>query len=410
MKTLVQYINESFDRFYKLSEQDKNTLLRLDLEYHLLFEKFSLEQVHFMNVTNSSKEIERIVDKFHKNEDFDLNIKYEKSKFEDKQFCDDLIEKLNNLRHQFYSLNCYLSKFYIENIEEKIASIDFFRSYIKNPDTRSKFITKPSETVYTEAIKILKENKFQEVKKLDKQFQRDFTPEESQKRLQKIIDKHGYGWKVIIDDNMIPRMSVRPYKEFRISRNNQFSEVDLQSLEVHEIEVHTARKYYGLQTGLFLFLYGLNGNNTLDEGIAIYNSLHKTKTPKPNILFYTAIKIVMLYHLDDMTNLEIFKFVKDLTNAPDNVIALSLIRINRVANDTILFNSSANSDSVDRDYLTGYLMVKEMSDDEREELIKYPIGPAQIYELDNIKKFLKVNKFEPLNYTRSEENDNGEAY
>ena len=363
-----------------------------------------------MNVTNSSKEIERIVDLFHKNKDFDLNIKYEKSKFEDKQFCDDLIEKLNNLRHEFYSLNCYLSKFYIENIEEKIASIDFFRAYIKNPNTRSKFITKPSENVYTEAIKILKENKFQEVKKLDKQFQRDFTPEESQKRLQKIIDKHGYGWKVIIDDNMIPRMSVRPYKEFRISRNNQFSEVDLQSLEVHEIEVHTARKYYGLQTGLFLFLYGLNGNNTLDEGIAIYNSLHKTKTPKPNILFYNAIKIVMLYHLDDMTNLEIFKFVKDLTNAPDNVIALSLIRINRVANDTILFNSSANSDSVDRDYLTGYLMVKEMADDEREQLIKYPIGPAQIYELENIKKFLKVNKFEPLNYTRSEENDNGEAY
>ena len=142
----------------------------------------------------------------------------------------------------------------------------------------------------------------------------------------------------------------------------------------------------------------INGNNTFDEGIAIYNSLHKCKNQKPNIMFYIAIKIVMLYHLDDMDALEIFKFVKDLTGAPDKVIAKSLIRINRAANHTTLFHSSANSDSVDRDYLTGYMMVRDMSEDERQELIKYPIGPAQMYELDNIKKFLKVNKFEPLEY------------
>lgn len=398
MIPLTQYITESFDRYLEMSPKDKQMLLKLDKKFHKYMEEFCHEQVHFMNVANLKEEMERIVKKVEKNEDFEVKIKPEKNKFEDEYFCHRLAEAFQELRHEFTTLNCFLSKYYIELCEEKIRQIDFFNTYYKKKNLKPKYNTKPSKRVYDEAVKILKKHKFQKVDKMDKKFQRNVSPEKSQKRLQKAIDDRGLDWKVVIDDNMVPRMSVRPYREFRISRTNLFSEVDLQSLEVHEVEVHTARKHWGLQTGLYLFLYGLNGNNTFDEGIAIYNSLHKCKNQKPNIMFYIAIKIVMLYHLDDMGALEIFKFVKDLTGAPDKVIAKSLIRINRAANHTTLFHSSANSDSVDRDYLTGYMMVRDMSEEERQELIKYPIGPAQMYELDNIKKFLKVNKFEPLEY------------
>ena len=398
MIPLTQYITESFDRYLEMSPKDKQTLLKLDKKFHKYMEEFCHEQVHFMNVANLKEEVERIVKKVEKNEDFEVKIKPEKNKFEDEYFCHRLAEAFQELRHEFTTLNCFLSKYYIELCEEKIRQIDFFNTYYKKKNLKPKYNTKPSKRVYDEAVKILKKHKFQKVDKMDKKFQRNVSPEKSQKRLQKAIDDRGLNWKVVIDDNMVPRMSVRPYREFRISRTNLFSEVDLQSLEVHEVEVHTARKHWGLQTGLYLFLYGLNGNNTFDEGIAIYNSLHKCKNQKPNIMFYIAIKIVMLYHLDDMDDLEIFKFVKNLTGAPDKVIAKSLVRINRAANHTTLFHSSANSDSVDRDYLTGYMMVRDMSEEERQELIKYPIGPAQMYELDNIKKFLKVNKFEPLEY------------
>lgn len=398
MITLSQYITESFDRYMELSKKDKQMLLKLDKRFHKYMEEFAHEQVHFMNVANLQDEVDRIVKKVERGEDFEVKIKPEKNKFEDEYFCHCLSEAFQELRHDFTTLNCFLSKYYIELCEEKIRQIDFFNTYYKKKNLKPKYNTKPSKRVYDEAVKILKKHKFQKVDKMDKKYQRNVSPEKSQKRLQKAIDDRGLGWKVVIDDNMVPRMSVRPYREFRISRTNLFSEVDLQSLEVHEVEVHTARKHWGLQTGLYLFLYGLNGNNTFDEGIAIYNSLHKCKNQKPNILFYIAIKIVMLYHLDDMDALEIFKFVKDLTGAPDKVIAKSLIRINRSANHTTLFHSSANSDSVDRDYLTGYMMVRDMTEEERQELIKYPIGPAQMYELDNIKKFLKVNNFEPLEY------------
>jgi hypothetical protein len=37
-----------------------------------------------------------------------------------------------------------------------------------------------------------------------------------------------------------------------------------------------------------------------------------------------------------------------------------------------------------------------MSDEERDDILKYNIGPDQMDDLDNIKAFLEVNEFEPL--------------
>ena len=62
---------------------------------------------------------------------------------------------------------------------------------------------------------------------------------------------------------------------------------------------------------------------------------------------------------------------------------------------TILKALSPINDS-SKDYLEGYERVKNMSENEREELIHYTIGPDQLFELDKIKEFLKVNKFKPL--------------
>lgn len=398
MITLSRYITESFDRYMELSKKDKQTLLKLDKKFHKYMEEFAHEQVHFMNVANLQEEVDRIVKKVERGEDFEVKIKPEKNKFEDEYFCHRLSEAFQELRHEFTTLNCFLSKYYIELCEEKLRQIDFFATYYKKKNLKPKYNTMPSKRVYEEAVKILKKHKFQKVSRMDKKYQRNVSPEKSQKRLQKSIDDRGLGWTVVIDDNMVPRMSVRPYREFRISRTNLFSEVDLQSLEVHEVEVHTARKHWGMQTGLYLFLYGLGGSNIFDEGIAIYNSLHKCKNQKPNILFYVAIKIVIAYHLYDMDALELFNYIKQLTDAPDRVIAKQMVRVNRCMDNSILFFGTANFGSADQDYLNGYMMVRDMTEEERQELIKYPIGPAQMYELDNIKKFLKVNNFEPLEY------------
>lgn len=47
-------------------------------------------------------------------------------------------------------------------------------------------------------------------------------------------------------------------------------------------------------------------------------------------------------------------------------------------------------------YLSGFELVSEMDNKMRNDILHYNIGPDQKYELDNIKEFLKVNKFKPL--------------
>jgi hypothetical protein len=92
-----------------------------------------------------------------------------------------------------------------------------------------------------------------------------------------------------------------------------------------------------------------------------------------------------------MSNLELFNFIRELTNAPDNVIILAMIRASRIFSFNRLFASSS-----DEDYLTGYLMVKDMTEDQRKDLLKYNIGPQQLHEIGLIKKFLRENKFKPI--------------
>ena len=47
-------------------------------------------------------------------------------------------------------------------------------------------------------------------------------------------------------------------------------------------------------------------------------------------------------------------------------------------------------------YLNGYQLVNKMDDKMRDDILHYNIGPDQLFELENIKEFLKVNKFKPL--------------
>lgn len=392
MKQLYDYLTESFDAMLKLSNDDKNKLIELDAKFNELADEYEKEHIHFANVTNSDEVVENILKAIkEKKEKYDIGIKYEKSKIEDDKWCDKYIKEINDLKLQFIDLGCYLTKFYIYRINKIIEQILFFREYIKDPNYKGEVRNRPSKKMYLEAIKLLKENPFEDIKELEKKdedYKQIYTPEQSKKILQKEIDKLGYGWKVVIDGNMVPRMSVRPYREFRINANNKFSKVDLESLKVHEIAVHVARKYNALQSGLYLFIHGLKGNNVYDEGLAIYNSLNKVDKQKPNILFFICMKIVILYELHTKGIYSAYKKMKEILDVEDRRIALAILRASRIYIYTPLGNYST-----DEDYLDGYLRVKKMSEKDRERLLELPIGPDQLFELDTLEKFIKINKF-----------------
>lgn len=395
MENLYNFILENFDNSLKLSDKDKARLIELDNKFNELADIYEKEHIHYANITNMDEAVDSVLIAVKNNDKkFKLHLDYEKSNIENDKWCEDFIDKINKLKIEFIDLNCYLTKFYIYRINKIIEQITFLNQYTKDNKILTKVKNYPSMRLYKEAVKLIKDNPYvdkNELIKKDKDYKQIYTPEESQKILQKEIDKYGYGWKVVIDKNMVPRMSVRPYREFRINANNNFSKVDLESLKVHEVAVHVARKYNALQSGLYLFIHGLKGNNVYDEGLAIYNSLNKVNKPKPNILFYICMKIILLYHMHTSNIINAFNHIKKLTGIDDRKIALAIVRASRIYIYTPLGNYST-----DEDYLDGYLRVKDMSEEDRKKLLEIPIGPDQLFEIDTLKKFINVNKFDPI--------------
>ena len=101
----------------------------------------------------------------------------------------------------------------------------------------------------------------------------------------------------------------------------------------------------------------------------------------------------------DMDFIELFDWLVKETKTDQNkdiiefTVFKNLCRFKRVVKDCSLYGGDAISES---DYFCGYMLVKDMTDEQRQDLIRYNIGPGQIDELDDIKKFFSINKFKPL--------------
>ena len=140
-------------------------------------------------------------------------------------------------------------------------------------------------------------------------------------------------------------------------------------------------------------VFGLDEANDFDEGIAVYNSLHRVKIRKPNILFNISMKTYVASMIPNKTFYEIFDICHEEFPAIDTKVLFKTIsRFKRELGDCSLLGGNGD----DQSYLCGYLKVKDMTQKQRDELIRYNIGPNQLAELDDIKEFFAVNKFKPL--------------
>ena len=74
------------------------------------------------------------------------------------------------------------------------------------------------------------------------------------------------------------------------------------------------------------------------------------------------------------------------------IIFKTILRFKREIVDCSIIGGNGD----DMSYFVGYQIVKNMTDAERDDILKYNIGPDQIKDLPDIKKFLKLNKFESL--------------
>ena len=192
---------------------------------------------------------------------------------------------------------------------------------------------------------------------------------------------------------MLPRVGVKENKEVLVRTDAVFSEEDIDGLIQHELKGHVGRRYYGLKTGLYLFLYGLYNRNYLDEGLAVWNSLNLVKKIKPNVLYNIAMKYIVVYNINNLHFGELFDLCRSISKEiPDDKLFKIIARAKRDIQDMSLLGGWADNAS----YFTGYQLVKKMTDNERDDILKWNIGPDQIKDLPKIKQFFKLNKFESL--------------
>ena len=386
MISLNKYLLDSFDKKLILSEEDKAKLIELDREYNDLV---SLKRKGFneKDVRNLKEEMNKFFEARKRGEKYFPILDLGECEYD----TDGIIDKANALLTKFINFpQCFLSGYYIACIERILGWCKFYIDK-KNGIPRKWTNCTISPSTYYKALETLKNSTFESDGQLDRNIDSDGAAE----MVEKALDELGYEWKVSLEPNMIARMNVLPNGIIRISKTAKFNSADIEGLIAHEIKGHIGRRVWGKKTGLYIFVHGLRGRSTLDEGLAVWNSINLVNTKKPNVMFNIALKCVIAYLKFRMDFCDLFDFIKNLHikgNPSDEVIFKSIVRAKRENIDTSLLGGVSD----DSDYFIGYNMVKNMTDKQREDILKYNVGPIQLKDIPKIKKFFKLNKFEPI--------------
>lgn len=386
MKELKDYIQNAFYPNMKLTESQKQILIRFDRKYNDVIMKFRDEH-NGKDILNFKKEKEKFLKEYHKGNKYFPLLEFNKDKIhplEMKKEFEDLLLELESIH-----FDCILWKYYKQLLNFYLYVCDHLE---KKYDKKYFTVTYPtiiSDESYKKALNILKTKKY--IKNVKDG--RDIDSKEAKRYIEDAIKECGYDWKVEIHDNMIPRMNVLPNKIVRINKNAKFSKIDIEGLIAHEIKGHVGRRFYGYKSGLYLFVHGLPNRNILDEGLAVWNSINTVNVQKPNILYNIAFKCFIAYNAQHLDFYDLFELCKKTCpEVEEEKIVGAILRNKRDEVDTRLLGG----DITDASYFIGYEMIDKMTDKERDDILKYNVGPEQIKDIPKIKEFIRVNKFQPI--------------
>lgn len=376
------YLLES-NSIYTLKPDVKTKLLELDEKYHKLTEKFRTKYVA-TTCSNLREEFDKFMSAKNMGQKYYPQLEIENSNVDNK-----LIENFEKLKDEFKEIkdDCYIVKFYLEKIEGMLDGL-YLRKKLETGDYTTPDKNPVDKSLYEEALECVKNNPY---KKPDFKNDRNIESDKCLEEIEDALDELGYNFEVQIDDNMLPRMNVK-MGMVNVNRTARFSEDDIEGLIAHEIKGHVGRRYYGKETGLWLFAYGLQSSSTYDEGLAVWNSLNLVKHKKDNVMFNIAMKTCVSYLMFEMDFCDLFNWVKKKAPTMTDYTAFKIIVRPRRRNKDCEIKSGEPMTT----YFKGYNMVKDMDNKMRDDILHYNIGPNQIFELENIKEFLKVNKFKKL--------------
>ena len=376
-----EYIIES-NSLFLLDPETKSKLLVLDEKYHKLIEKFRTKYVA-QTVKNIKEEYDKFMAAHNLGQTYYPQLEIENSEVDMKIYDD-----MGKLKEEFEKIKdkCYVAKFYIEKLHSMRLSLEQRK---KLEDGSYEPGDNPvDKELYNEALKVIKENPY---KKPGFEDDRTNDSNTALEAIEDALDELGYDFDVQIDTGMLPRMNVKMGR-VNINKTSKFSDEDIEGLIAHEIKGHVGRRFYGKETGLWLFAYGTQSSSTYDEGLAVWNSLNKVKHKKDNVMFNIAMKTCVSYLMFEMDFCELFDWVKKKAPGMTDYTAFKTVMRPRRRNK----DCSIKSGEPMTTYFKGWKMVNDMDNKMRNDILHYNIGPDQLFELNNIKEFLKVNKFKPL--------------
>lgn len=379
------YILES-KSIYKLDNETKSKLLVLDEKYHKLIEKFRTKYVA-QTVSNIKEEFNKFINARNLGQKYYPQLEIKNSDVDMKIYDD-----MGKLKEEFNKIKdkCYVAKFYIEKLHSMRLSLEQRKAIEEG--TYEPGENPVDKELYKEALQVIKDNPY---KKPDFKEDRTNDSDDVLEAIEDALDELGYDFDVEIDTGMLPRMNVKMGR-VNINKTSKFSDEDIEGLIAHEIKGHCSRRHYGMKTGLWLFAYGTQSSSTLDEGIAVWNSLNLVKHKKDNIMFNIAMKTCVSYLMFEMDFCDLFDWVKKQAPEMTDYTAFKTVMRPRRRNK----DCSIKSGEIMVSYFQGWKMVNDMDDKMRDDIIHYNIGPDQLFELENIKEFLKVNHFKPVNVKR----------
>lgn len=390
MKSLYSRI---YDDELKLSDLDRSTLLTLDHGYKEVYEEFWYKWDR-TDCKNLKEEFDKFMSARKDHKKYYPQLQLVKDELDERW-----LEKARALKKAFTAFKCFLSKYYRESLQYMIDQVDMT---VHKGDSYKLFVynntmVKPVSTEdYEYAWELIKNYPYKDVRE-----DQPYKGTDIIDKMKSHMEKRGYGFKVELNPYMIARQNVEPHnKTLHIKTDADFSQLDVESLRIHEIDVHVARRYYGFKLGLHLMADGLLYRNTLDEGLAINQSLHYNKYGvKPNLQFDIAIKTIIGKHIMEKDFCELFDMLLPKIKNDDNkdiiefVLFKNLCRFKRVLQDCKLMGGDSHGET---DYLVGYRMVHSMTDEERDDILKFNIGPDQIQDLPKLKRFFELNHFDSL--------------
>ena len=378
---LEDYIKES-KSIYLMDNETKNKLLVIDEKYHKLIEKFRTKYVA-QTVQNIREEYDKFMAARKMGQKYYPQLEIKNSEVDQK-----IYDGFTKLLDEFKDIedDCYVAKFYIEKIEAMLSSLDIRKELEEG--TYEPGTNPIDKELYNEALKVVKEHPY---KAPDFKEDRTNDSDTALEAIEDALDELGYDFDVQIDTGMLPRMNVKMGR-VNINKTSKFSDEDIEGLIAHEIKGHVGRRFYGKKTGLWLFAYGTQSSSTYDEGLAVWNSLNKVKRKKQNVLFNIAMKTCISYLMYEMDFCDLFDWVKKKAPGMTDYTASKTVMRPRRRNK----DCSIKSGEPMTTYFKGWKLVNDMDNKTRDDILHYNIGPDQLFELNNIKEFLKVNKFKPL--------------